>query len=83
MRAQAAANPDLIYWIDENEGDIELNWDDLLASIGNNNGYYIDENGDLTIAFAKYVVAPGAMGNPKFVIPTDVVAAMDEALVQP
>ncbi len=83
MRAQAAANPDLIYWIDENEGGIELNWDDLLASIGNNNGYYIDENGDLTIAFAKYDVAPGAMGNPKFVIPTDVVAAMDAALVQP
>ena len=83
MNAQMEADSEVVYWINEEDSEVELNWDDVLATVGNNNGYYIDENGDLVITFAKYEVAPGAMGNPKFVIPTDVVAAMDEALVQP
>lgn len=83
MREQMSASPELVYWIDEKAGEIALNWDDILASVGNNNGYYLDENGDLVIAFNKYDVGPGVMGNPKFLIPWNVVAAMDEALIQP
>lgn len=82
MREQMADSGDEMYWIDENsdESDTKLNWGDLLSNVGNNNLYKIDENGDLVIVFEKYDVAPGYMGNPEFVIPTDVVAAMDAAV---
>lgn len=42
--------------------------------------FYINENGQLVIAFAEYEVAPGSMGAPEFVIPTDL---LDGILVQP
>lgn len=42
--------------------------------------FYINENGKLVIAFAEYEVAPGSMGAPEFVIPTE---ALDGLLVQP
>ncbi len=42
--------------------------------------FYINENGQLVIVFAEYEVAPGSMGAPEFVIPTD---ALDGLLVQP
>ena len=42
--------------------------------------FYINENGQLVIAFAEYEVAPGSMGSPEFVIPTDL---LDGILAQP
>lgn len=33
--------------------------------------FYINEDGQLVIVFAEYEVAPGSMGTPEFVIPTD------------
>lgn len=42
--------------------------------------FYIDEDGQLVIAFGKYEVAPGSMGAPEFTIPTDL---LDGLLVQP
>lgn len=83
MREQMANDADIVYWIDRNAAELNeaLNWDDLLASVGNNNQYLIDENGDLVIVFNKYDVAPGNMGNPEFTIPMDVVMAMEDARV--
>lgn len=42
--------------------------------------FYINESGQLVIAFAEYEVAPGFMGSPEFVIPTDILSGL---LAQP
>lgn len=42
--------------------------------------FYINEDGQLVIVFAEYEVAPGSMGAPEFVIPTDL---LDGLLAQP
>lgn len=42
--------------------------------------FYINESGQLVIVFAEYEVAPGSMGAPEFVIPTDL---LDGLLSQP
>ena len=46
-----------------------------------NYGYYINEFGELVIAFNKYDVAPGAMGAPEFTIPMGVLTEMDKAII--
>ena len=38
--------------------------------------FYIDQNGDLVIAFDKYEVAAGAQGSPELVIPQEVIKAI-------
>ncbi len=83
MRAEMDRDPETIYWIDENageNGEMELNWDDLLANVGNNYGYYINEFGELVVAFNKYEVAPGVMGTPEFTIPMGVLTEMDKTI---
>ncbi len=57
-------------------------WSDeeCFQSIQPDQNFYIDENGRLVIVFAEYEVAPGSMGAPEFVIPTDV---LDGLLAQP
>lgn len=42
--------------------------------------FYINADGQLVIVFAEYEVAPGSMGTPEFIIPTDL---LDGLLVQP
>lgn len=42
--------------------------------------FYINSDGQLVIVFAEYEVAPGSMGAPEFVIPTDL---LDGLLAQP
>lgn len=42
--------------------------------------FYINEDGQLVIAFGEYEVAPGSMGAPEFTIPTDL---LDGLLAQP
>ncbi len=54
--------------------------EECFQSIDPDQNFYIDENGQLVIVFAEYEVAPGSMGEPEFVIPTDV---LDGLLVQP
>lgn len=85
MREEMAEDENAVYWIDEesDESDMMLDWDDLLADVGNNNQYRIDENGDLVIVFNKYDIAPGYMGNPEFVIPLDVVMEMEATRIMP
>ncbi len=54
--------------------------EECFQSIDPDQNFYINENGQLVIVFAEYEVAPGSMGEPEFVIPTDV---LDGLLVQP
>jgi len=57
-------------------------WSDeeCFQSIQPDQNFYIDGSGRLVIVFAEYEVAPGSMGEPEFVIPTD---ALDGLLSQP
>ncbi len=54
--------------------------EECFESIDPDQNFYIDENGQLVIVFAEYEVAPGSMGEPESVIPTDV---LDGFLAQP
>lgn len=80
MRRQMNGDENVVYWID-GYGDISLDWDDILATVGNNNQYFIDDDGNLVIHFNKYDVAPGHMGNPEFTIPMEVEIEMENARI--
>ncbi len=54
--------------------------EECFQSIDENQNFYINENGQLVIVFAEYEVAPGSMGNPEFIIPSDM---LDGILAQP
>ena len=54
--------------------------EDCFQSIEADQNFYIDDSGRLVIVFEEYEVAPGSMGTPEFVIPTDV---LDGLLIQP
>lgn len=69
MRQQNAANPNMFYWIDENNG---VNY--VFEEIEENQSFYFNTDGELVIVFGKYEVAPGYMGCPEFTIPANVYA---------
>ena len=69
MRQQHLDDPDLTYWVDEDNG---MNW--ASQQIAPEQNFYFDEAGDLVIVFDKYEVAPGYMGCPAFTIPAQVYA---------
>lgn len=54
--------------------------EDCFRAIQPDQDFYINEDGQLVIVFAEYEVAPGSMGSPEFIIPTDV---LDGILTQP
>lgn len=54
--------------------------EECFQSIDPDQNFYINESGQLVIVFAEYEVAPGSMGEPEFVIPTDVLRGL---LAQP
>ncbi len=54
--------------------------EDCFQSITPDQNFYINESGQLVIVFAEYEVAPGSMGEPEFVIPTEVLNGL---LAQP
>ena len=68
MKERMAADESLVYWVD-NEDMAEWNFE----SIKEDNTFYVNENGKLTIVFDEYEVAPGYMGSVEFEIPTEVV----------
>ena len=53
---------------------------DWFKSIAPDQDFYVNEAGELVLVFEEYTVAPGNMGTPEFVIPTQVV---EELLVRP
>ncbi len=57
-----------------------LDEEDCFQSIDPDQNFYVNESGQLIIVFTEYEVATGSMGEPEFVIPTDV---LDGLLVQP
>lgn len=68
MKERMAADESLVYWVD-NEDMAEWNFE----SIKEDNTFYVNENGKLTIVFDEYEVAPGYMGSVEFEIPTEIV----------
>lgn len=54
--------------------------EDCFQSIGTDQNFYINGSDQLVIVFEEYEVAPGSMGTPEFVIPTDM---LDGLLIQP
>lgn len=71
MRDQMKGDEGKIYWIDEQ---VEEGLTEAFERIDKDQGFYINPQGKLVISFDKYSVAPGYMGNPEFVIPTDVIS---------
>lgn len=69
MRQQTAANPNMVYWVDGNNG---VNY--VFEKIAEDQNFYFNAKGELVIVFGKYEVAPGYMGCPEFTIPTSVYA---------
>ncbi len=47
---------------------------ETFKKITNEQSFYINSAGKLVISFNKYEVAPGYMGTPEFIIPTEVIA---------
>lgn len=66
MAEQMAADPDVIYNYNS-----EMPEEDFKGLTGNES-YYINDKGELVIAFDEYDVAPGYMGSVEFTIPSSV-----------
>ena len=62
-----------VYWLED-----EMMEDENFSKIDKNQSFYITKNNQLVIAFDKYEVAPGYMGNPEFIIPSEL---LKDALV--
>ncbi len=56
-----------VYWVDNTE-----NPDWSFSKIDPDQNFYFDENGELTLVFDKYQIAPGYMGTPTFTIPDEI-----------
>ncbi len=72
MKEQMKSDESKVYWVEEEE------FAEPFEKISNEQSFYINPEGKLVISFDKYEVAPGYMGNPEFVIPTE---AISEILV--
>ncbi len=73
MKAKMKADPDLIYWV-ENEKDDEEMYFEPFTTIPADQSFYINTDYKLVISFDKYDVGPGYMGIQEFIIPTEVIA---------
>ena len=62
-----------VYWLED-----EMMGDENFSKIDKNQSFYITKDNQLVIAFDKYEVAPGYMGNPEFIIPSEL---LKDALV--
>ena len=71
MREQMASDEGVIYFLDETDMP-EFNF----RGITEQTNFYFNEEGELVIAFDEYDVAPGYMGAPEFVIPTEIVESL-------
>ncbi len=68
MEEQMKSDESKIYWIEGEE------FAEPFEKISNEQSFYVNPEGKLVISFDKYEVAPGYMGTPEFVIPTDVIS---------
>ena len=67
MQEQMANDENISYWINNSGIGEEF------ATVSADDNFYWNENGDLVIIFDKYVVGPGSMGTPEFVIDKGVI----------
>ena len=67
MRAKMAEDDYNVYWVDYEEVP-GLNWEGLKED----QNFYLDEEGNLVIAFDEYEVAPGYMGAQEFTVKREV-----------
>ncbi|NLG92897.1 MAG: anti-sigma-V factor rsiV [Clostridiales bacterium] len=70
MREQMKKDPNVVYWLD----DKEIDPSELFHRIKKDQSFYINKDGKLVIVFNQFDVAPGYMGTPEFIIPTDVLS---------
>lgn len=68
MRAQMKNDENIQYWLDGQDMA-----DENFNSIKPDQNFFINDKNQLVVAFDKYEVAPGYMGNPEFVIPTSAI----------
>ena len=68
MQEQMANDENISYWINTSGIGEEF------ATVSADDNFYWNENGDLVIIFDKYVVGPGSMGTPEFVIDKGVIS---------
>lgn len=73
MKEQMKSDENKHYWVEGEENTI-----DPFEKISDEQSFYINPKGKLVISFDKYEVAPGYMGTPEFIIPTE---ALSEVLV--
>ena len=66
MREQMKADDMVYYWVDDEIEEINF------KAITDETSFYLNENGEIVIAFDEYEVAPGYMGCVEFVIPDEV-----------
>ena len=62
-----------VYWLED-----EMMGDENFSKIDKNQSFYITKDHQLVLAFDMYEVAPGYMGNPEFIIPSEL---LKDALV--
>ena len=63
MRAQMAADENIIYWVDDPDMG-----DENFRQIAENQDFYVNADGHVVICFNEYEVAPGFMGCVEFVL---------------
>jgi len=72
MKEQVKTDEGKVYWLDDDETMPA----DIFKKIDKNQNFYISKDGKLVISFDQFEVAPGYMGTPEFVIPTDVLSGI-------
>jgi hypothetical protein len=70
MREQMADDENMIYWLDDEDPDMNF------TGIDANPSFYINENDEIVICFQEGDVAPMYMGNVEFIIPGEAVEGM-------
>lgn len=73
MKEQMKSDENKFYWVEGEENAI-----DPFDKMSKEQSFYINPEGKLVISFDKYEVAPGYMGTPEFIIPTE---TLSEVLV--
>ncbi|MEG6616752.1 DUF3298 domain-containing protein [Peptococcaceae bacterium 1198_IL3148] len=71
MQTQMQTDEGKIYWINVPGEELLV---EPFETISPEQNFYINPEGKLVVAFDEYQVAPGYMGTPEFIIPTEVIA---------
>lgn len=69
MKEQMKSDENIFYWVEGEENAI-----DPFDKISSEQSFYINPEGKLVISFDKYEVAPGYMGTPEFIIPSETIS---------